>query len=183
MASTRSSLGGTASPRHRRRRGFSHGVWGRVCAWWCVHCMWAFSIGGCSADVARPPRGPSTHVIPLDKLLPRGPTIESACRADSVARTTRARPSQLMFRKAAASAAAAAAFAACSAAAAACDAVKKPPATPPPAAAAAAAKKPAEPKSMAELQLGLATKQRRVFVTAGIDDESAKVVIEQLTHG
>ena len=106
----------------------------------------------------------------------------SSCVADSVARTTRARPSQLMLRKAAASAAAAAAFTACSAAAAACDAVKKPPATPPPPAA-AAAKKPAEPKSMAELQLGLATKQRRVFVTAGIDDESAKVVIEQLTHG
>ena len=91
-------------------------------------------------------------------------------------------PSHLMLRKAAASAVAAAAFAACSSAAAACDAVKKPPATPP-SPAAAAAKKPAEPKSMAELQLGLATKQRRVFVTAGIDDESAKVVIEQLTHG
>ena len=86
-----------------------------------------------------------------------------------------------MLRKAAASAVAAASFAAASTAAAACDAVKKPPATPPPAA--AAAKKPAEPKSMAELQLGLATKQRRVFVTAGIDDESAKVIIEQLTHG
>ena len=77
-----------------------------------------------------------------------------------------------MLRKAAASPAAAAAFAACSAAAA-CDDVKKAEAD---VKKSAAAKKPADPKSMAELQLGLATKQRRVFVTSSIDDESAKVV-------
>ena len=79
-----------------------------------------------------------------------------------------------MLRKAAASAVAAAALAAGSAAAA-CDDVEKADAE---VKKAAASKKP-DPKSMAELQLGLATKQRRVFVTSGIDDESAKVVIQQ----
>lgn len=44
-----------------------------------------------------------------------------------------------------------------------------------------ASKKP-DPKSMAELQLGVTTKQRRVFVTGSMDDESAKVVIQQLLH-
>ena len=72
-----------------------------------------------------------------------------------------------MLRKAAASAVTAAALAAGSASAA-CDDVKKAEAD-----FKKAAKKP-DPKSMAELQLGLATKQRRVFVTSGIDDESAK---------
>ena len=85
-----------------------------------------------------------------------------------------------MLRKAAASAVTAAALAAGSASAA-CDDVKKAEADFKKAEAdfKKAAKKP-DPKSMAELQLGLATKQRRVFVTSGIDDESAKVVIQQL---
>jgi len=78
-----------------------------------------------------------------------------------------------MLRKVATSAVAAAAFAAASAAAA-CDDVKKSEAD----AKKAAARKP-EPKSMAELQIGLATKQRRVFVTSSIDDDSAKVVTQQ----
>ena len=86
-----------------------------------------------------------------------------------------------MLRKAAASAVTAAALAAGSASAA-CDDVKKAEADLKKAEAdykkaeadfKKAAKKP-DPKSMAELQLGLATKQRRVFVTSGIDDESAK---------
>ena len=80
-----------------------------------------------------------------------------------------------MLRKVAASAVAAATFAAGSAAAA-CDDVKKSEAD----VKKAAAHKP-EPKSMAELQIGLATKQRRVFVTSSIDDDSAKVVSQQPT--
>ena len=77
-----------------------------------------------------------------------------------------------MLRKVATSAVAAAAVAAASAAA--CDDVKKSEAD----VKKAAARKP-EPKSMAELQIGLATKQRRVFVTSSIDDDTAKVVIQQ----
>ena len=71
-----------------------------------------------------------------------------------------------MLRKAASFAAAVAA----SSAIAACDDTKK------------AARKPIDPKSLAELQLSLTTKQRRVFVTGSIDDESAKVVIQTLLH-
>ena len=78
-----------------------------------------------------------------------------------------------MLRKVAASAVAAAALAG---SAAACDDVKKSEAD----VKKAAARKP-EPKSMAELQIGLATKQRRVFVTSSIDDDSAKVVTQQPT--
>ena len=78
-----------------------------------------------------------------------------------------------MLRKVATSAVAAAAVAAASAVAA-CDDVKKAEAD----VKKAAARKP-EPKSMAELQIGLATKQRRVFVTSSIDDDTAKVVIQQ----
>ena len=77
-----------------------------------------------------------------------------------------------MLRKVAASAVAAAALAG----SAACDDVKKSEAD----VKKAAARKP-EPKSMAELQIGLATKQRRVFVTSSIDDDSAKVVSQQPT--
>ena len=79
-----------------------------------------------------------------------------------------------MLRKVAASAVAAAALA--GSAAAACDDVKKSEAD----VKKAAARKP-EPKSMAELQIGLATKQRRGFVTSSIDDDSAKVVSQQPT--
>ena len=162
--------------------GCVHGVC-MVCAW-CVHCIGSFlsEVLSNMSNIRGYARYPPSQTSSLGEAGDR--RALSSCVADSVARTTPRPPfpSQLMLRKAAASAVAAAAFAACSAAAAACDAVKKPPATPPPPAA-AAAKKPAEPKSMAELQLGLATKQRRVFVTAGIDDESAKVIIEQLTHG
>ena len=85
----------------------------------------------------------------------------------SFASAARLVPWHPMLRKAAASAVTAAALAAGSASAA-CDDVKKAEAD-----FKKAAKKP-DPKSMAELQLGLATKQRRVFVTSGIDDESAK---------
>ena len=81
-------------------------------------------------------------------------------------------PFLLMLRKVAASAVAAAALAG----SAACDDVKKSEAD----VKKAAARKP-EPKSMAELQIGLATKQRRVFVTSSIDDDSAKVVSQQPT--
>lgn len=83
-----------------------------------------------------------------------------------------------MLRKAAAAAGTAAFLGAASSAVATCDDAKK----------VADAKKvvtdtkKADPKSMAELQLGLTTKARRVFVTGGIDDESAKVVIQQLLH-
>ena len=80
-----------------------------------------------------------------------------------------------MLRKVAGSAVAAATLAAGSAAAA-CDDVKKSEAD----VKKAAARKP-EPKSMAELQIGLATKQRRVFVISSIDDDSAKVVTQQPT--